>query len=100
MQFKTALYGTSLKRDDLVNRASRLFFLRPHRFAAYFLPFYQLMAHFPQWQTKSEENIMARVELNKQAPEFSSLDLNGTSVSLSNFANRMNVLLVFNRSFS
>jgi hypothetical protein len=58
------------------------------------------MAHFPQWQTENEKTIMARVELNKQAPELSSLDFNGTSVSLSNFANRMNVLLVFNRSFS
>lgn len=43
---------------------------------------------------------MARVELNKQAPEFTSLDFNGTSVSLSDFGGRLNVLLVFNRSFS
>ena len=43
---------------------------------------------------------MAKVELNKHAPEFTSLDLNGTSVSLSNFTDRKNVLLVLNRSFS
>ncbi len=51
-------------------------------------------------QTESEEPIMARVELNKQAPEFTTLDFNGNSVSLSDFTDRMNVLLVFNRSFS
>lgn len=43
---------------------------------------------------------MARVELAKQAPEFTALDFSGTTVSLSDFADRMNVLLVFNRSFS
>jgi len=43
---------------------------------------------------------MARVELNKQAPGFTSLDFNGNSVSLSDFTGRMNVLLVLNRSFS
>ena len=43
---------------------------------------------------------MAKVELNKHAPEFTSLDFNGNSVSLSNFTDRMNVLLVLNRSFS
>lgn len=43
---------------------------------------------------------MARIELNKKAPDFTSLDFNGNTVSLSDFAGRMNVLLVFNRSFS
>ena len=43
---------------------------------------------------------MAKVKLNKYAPEFTSLDFNGNSVSLSNFTDRMNVLLVLNRSFS
>lgn len=43
---------------------------------------------------------MARVEVNKQAPEFTALDFNGDSVSLSDFTERGNVLLIFNRSFS
>jgi len=43
---------------------------------------------------------MAKVELNKHAPEFTSLDFNRNSVSLSDFTNRINVLLVLNRSFS
>jgi peroxiredoxin len=43
---------------------------------------------------------MARIELNKQAHDFTSLDLNGNTVLLSDFAGRMSVLLVFNRSFS
>jgi len=43
---------------------------------------------------------MARVELNTHAPEFTSSDLNGKSVSLADFTGRMNVLLVLNRSFS
>lgn len=51
-------------------------------------------------QSISEEIVMPRVELAKQSPEFTALDFNGTAVSLSDFAGRMNVLLVFNRSFS
>jgi peroxiredoxin len=43
---------------------------------------------------------MAGVELNTQAPEFSSLDFNGNKVSLSDFTGRKNVLLVLNRGFS
>ncbi len=43
---------------------------------------------------------MGRVELNTHAPEFTSLDFNGDNVSLSDFAKRINVLLVFNRGFS
>ncbi len=43
---------------------------------------------------------MTKVEINKQAPEFTALDFTGNSVSLSNFTDRVNVLLIFNRSFS
>jgi hypothetical protein len=49
---------------------------------------------------ESEKTIMARVERNRQAPGFTALDFNGNSVSLSDLTGRMNVLLVFNRSFS
>jgi peroxiredoxin len=42
---------------------------------------------------------MAKVELNAQAPEFTLPDLNGNHVSLSDFTNRKNVLVVFNRGF-
>jgi len=51
-------------------------------------------------QTENEEIIMSRVEINKQAPEFTAPDFNGNSVSLADFTDRVNVLLVFNRSFS
>jgi peroxiredoxin len=42
---------------------------------------------------------MARVELNTPAPEFTLPDFNGNSVSLSDFNDRKNVLVVFNRGF-
>ena len=42
---------------------------------------------------------MARVEVNATAPEFSLPDLNGKNVSLSDYAGRKNVLVVFNRGF-
>jgi peroxiredoxin len=42
---------------------------------------------------------MAKVELNTRAPEFTLPDFNGKSVSLSDFAERKNVLVVFNRGF-
>ena len=42
---------------------------------------------------------MARVDLNTQAPEFTLLVFGGNSVSLSDFAGRKNVLIVFNRGF-
>jgi len=51
-------------------------------------------------QTANEETIMTRVEVNKQAPEFTAPDMSGNSVSLSDFTDRLNVLLIFNRSFS
>ena len=43
---------------------------------------------------------MPRVELNTHAPEFTLTDFNGQSVSLSDFAGRKNVLLVFNRGLA
>ena len=42
---------------------------------------------------------MARIEVNTTAPEFSLPDLNGENVSLSDYAGRKNVLVVFNRGF-
>jgi peroxiredoxin len=48
---------------------------------------------------KGEEPIMAKVELNQQAPEFTLPDFNGTKASLSEFTDRKNVLVVFNRGF-
>jgi len=42
---------------------------------------------------------MAKVELNSKAPEFTLLDFNGNSVSLSSFTDRKNVLVVFSRGF-
>ena len=46
-----------------------------------------------------EGPIIDRVELNTQAPEFTLTDFNGNSVSLSDFTDRKNVLVVFNRGF-
>ena len=43
---------------------------------------------------------MARVALNKHAPEFTSLDFNGNDVLLSDFTGLMNVFLALNRGFS
>jgi peroxiredoxin len=40
-----------------------------------------------------------RVELNQPAPDFSLADANGQQVNLSDFKNKSNVLLVFNRGF-
>lgn len=42
---------------------------------------------------------MARVELNIHAPDFTLNDFNGKSVSLSEFINLKNILVVFNRGF-
>jgi peroxiredoxin len=44
-------------------------------------------------------NVMARVKLNVQAPDFTLKDFNGKSVSLSDYLNKKNVLVVFNRGF-
>jgi len=43
---------------------------------------------------------MPRVEINKKAPEFSLTGIDGQVVKLSDFYNRSNVLLVFNRGFT
>ena len=40
-----------------------------------------------------------RVQLNQPAPDFLLADANGQQVSLSDFKNKSNVLLVFNRGF-
>jgi peroxiredoxin len=42
---------------------------------------------------------MPRVSLDQIAPEFSLPDFSGHVVSLSDFRDRENVLLVFNRGF-
>jgi len=42
---------------------------------------------------------MPRVELNVQAPDFTLNDFNGKSISLSDYQNKKNVMLVFNRGF-
>jgi peroxiredoxin len=43
---------------------------------------------------------MSRVELNTPAPNFTLPDFRGNSVQLSDFAERKNVLVVFNRGFA
>jgi peroxiredoxin len=40
-----------------------------------------------------------RVELNKPAPDFTLHDFHGNEIRLSDFRERRNVLLVFNRGF-
>jgi len=42
---------------------------------------------------------MSRIELNKSAPNFTLKDFNGREISLTDFQNKKNVLLVFNRGF-
>jgi peroxiredoxin len=42
---------------------------------------------------------MPRVELNTRAPDFTLEDFNGKSISLSDYAGRKNVIVVFNRGF-
>jgi len=42
---------------------------------------------------------MAKVEINKPAPDFELDDWQGENIKLSNFFGRKNVLLVFNRGF-
>jgi len=43
---------------------------------------------------------MAKVALNKPAPEFELRDYRGKSVKLADFRGKKNVLLVFNRGFN
>ena len=40
---------------------------------------------------------MARIELNVKAPDFTLNDFNGKRVSLSDYKNKKNVMVVFNR---
>jgi peroxiredoxin len=42
---------------------------------------------------------MARVELNQMAPDFELASFSGETVRLSDYRNRKNVVLVFNRGF-
>jgi len=42
---------------------------------------------------------MSRVEMNQSAPDFTLADFNDNQVRLSDFQNKKNVLLVFNRGF-
>jgi len=42
---------------------------------------------------------MSRVELNTKAPNFTLNDFNGKNVSLTDFAGKKNVVVVFNRGF-
>jgi peroxiredoxin len=42
---------------------------------------------------------MSRAELNKPAPNFTLTDFRGREVSLTDFQEKKNVLLVFNRGF-
>jgi mycoredoxin-dependent peroxiredoxin len=43
---------------------------------------------------------MPRVEIHSQAPDFSLKDLNGKTITLSEFQGHKNVVLVFNRGFT
>jgi peroxiredoxin len=43
---------------------------------------------------------MPRVEVNQRAPDFTLPDYRGRPVSLSDYAGRKSVLLVFNRGFT
>jgi peroxiredoxin len=43
---------------------------------------------------------MPKIALNTPAPDFTLVDVNGNSVSLSSFRNQKHILLVFNRGFS
>ncbi len=42
---------------------------------------------------------MSRAELNKPAPNFTLTDFKGQEISLKDFQNKKNILLVFNRGF-
>jgi peroxiredoxin len=43
---------------------------------------------------------MPRVEINKKAPDFSLKGIGGRVVKLSDFYNKANILVVFNRGFT
>ncbi len=42
---------------------------------------------------------MGKVEVNMKAPDFTLTDFHGKDVSLSDFADKQNVIIVFNRGF-
>ena len=42
---------------------------------------------------------MPKIQLNERAPAFELLSFDGRKISLSDFQNQKNVLLVFNRGF-
>ncbi len=42
---------------------------------------------------------MAHITLNTQAPDFTLSDFNGNRVSLADFTDKKNLLIVFNRGF-
>jgi peroxiredoxin len=42
---------------------------------------------------------MGKIQLNQPAPDFELNDFNGQKVRLSDFRNRKNVVLIFNRGF-
>jgi peroxiredoxin len=43
---------------------------------------------------------MSKIELNTPAPDFSLADYHGTTIRLSDFHGKANVVLVFNRTFT
>ena len=53
----------------------------------------------PFQNLKERGKSMASVEVNKIAPDFKLLDLNGEPFQLSSFKGSKNVLLVMNRGF-
>jgi len=55
-------------------------------------------AVFPR-ERLEKENVMAKVSLNKPAPDFALKNFAGDTVHLSAFRGQKNVLLVFNRGF-
>jgi peroxiredoxin len=42
---------------------------------------------------------MSRAELNKPAPNFTLTDFTGREINLTDFQDKKNILLVFNRGF-
>ncbi len=64
------------------------------------LPCYDVGDRTRRCSALSEETKMPRVSLDKPAPGFTLPDYSGRSVSLSDFRDRNNVLLVFNRTFT
>ena len=65
-----------------------------------------LPTRLPGWHLRAPDHLdeekdnMPRVALNRLAPNFSLPDFRSNTVSLSDFRDRKNVLLVFNRGFT